>query len=118
METLTIKRKKWLHGEGTSDSGLLRESDGKMCCLGFLARQRGARNKYILGVRTPCELTSRGHQQLKNLVVDAYDEKHTKIGDKLMERNDEEYMTDAKREKLLTTLFKRIKVRVKFVGSY
>lgn len=39
METLTIKRSKWLRGE--ANSGLLRAYDNKMCCLGFLGLSCG-----------------------------------------------------------------------------
>ena len=34
---LVIDRATWLRGEGHEQSYLLRECDGKMCCLGFFA---------------------------------------------------------------------------------
>jgi hypothetical protein len=36
-----IDRSKWLRGEGTGDSFLLRPSDGKMCCVGQMCKQLG-----------------------------------------------------------------------------
>lgn len=51
--TLTIVRSKWLHGEGGLKSELLRESDGKMCCLGFYGIACGIAPKDILGVGEP-----------------------------------------------------------------
>lgn len=35
MEKLVINRSRWLRGEGYLKSRLYRESDGKMCCVGF-----------------------------------------------------------------------------------
>lgn len=49
----TVSRKTWLRGEGSSNSYLLRPSDGKMCCLGFLALSCGL---------TPAEIE--GHSDL------------------------------------------------------
>ena len=38
---LKIDRRTWLRGEGASQSFLLREADGKMCCLGFACLAAG-----------------------------------------------------------------------------
>jgi len=38
---LEIDRTKWLRGEGSDASRLLRPSDGKMCCLGFACLAAG-----------------------------------------------------------------------------
>jgi hypothetical protein len=35
METLIIKRSEWLRGEGSKNSYLCRNDDGKKCCLGI-----------------------------------------------------------------------------------
>lgn len=51
--TLTIVRSKWLHGEGGLRSELLRESDGKMCCLGFYGIACGIDAEDLLGVAEP-----------------------------------------------------------------
>lgn len=39
MKKVVVDRSKWLRGEGAVNSFLLRESDGKMCCLGFVLKQ-------------------------------------------------------------------------------
>lgn len=39
MKKVVVDRSKWLRGEGALNSFLLRESDGKMCCLGFVLKQ-------------------------------------------------------------------------------
>ncbi len=49
MIKVQINRKRWLRGEGSNVSRLLRESDGKSCCLGFVERKRGAKKHHILG---------------------------------------------------------------------
>ena len=38
---VVIDRKRWLRGEGTARSRLLRPEDGKMCCIGFVAKAAG-----------------------------------------------------------------------------
>lgn len=44
---LTIDRTKWLRGEGTGNSALLREKDGKMCCVGFYCLALGKTKEEI-----------------------------------------------------------------------
>ena len=56
--TLTITRKNWLRGEGSANSYLYRQEDGKQCCLGFYARDCGIRQKDICDVTTPEEINS------------------------------------------------------------
>jgi len=50
---LIIDRSKWLRGEGSQRSKLLREEDGKMCCLGFYALACGLTPEQIKGVSSP-----------------------------------------------------------------
>lgn len=38
---VVISRRRWLRGEGAATSMLLREDDGKMCCVGFMCKARG-----------------------------------------------------------------------------
>ena len=49
----TIDRKRWLRGEGSDKSFLLRPSDGKMCCLGFYALACGVSEWTITGASLP-----------------------------------------------------------------
>lgn len=41
VKELVIDRETWLRGEGSSNSFLRREGDGKQCCLGFYCLARG-----------------------------------------------------------------------------
>lgn len=46
-KAVVINRKTWLRGEGTSPSRLLRSSDGKMCCVGFICLAEGVPEEAI-----------------------------------------------------------------------
>lgn len=50
---VVIDRKRWLRGEGTSNSFLLRASDGKMCCLGHVCKAYGKTDDELLQVCEP-----------------------------------------------------------------
>lgn len=48
-----IDRSRWLRGEGSDDSFLLRPRDGRMCCLGFCALAMGLNEDDIRNVYEP-----------------------------------------------------------------
>jgi hypothetical protein len=48
----TIERSKWLRGEGGAKSGLLRGSDGKMCCIGQVCSQLGVKNESLENLKS------------------------------------------------------------------
>lgn len=56
MKKLVISVKKWLRGVNTEST--LRNKNGCMCCLGFLARDCGASVKDIFDKGTPMEALS------------------------------------------------------------
>lgn len=49
MLTVIVDRTKWLRGEGSRASKLLREQDGKMCCMGFASLAAGYTEDQIKG---------------------------------------------------------------------
>ena len=54
MTKFTVSRKRWLRGEGSDASTLLRQKDSKMCCLGFFAMQVcGAKESDIYDLQAP-----------------------------------------------------------------
>lgn len=53
VKSFTVKRSKWLRGEGHGNSYLLRPNDGKMCCLGFLGIACGAEKEDIFDNENP-----------------------------------------------------------------
>lgn len=123
METLVINRKKWLHGEGGGRSYLLREKDGKMCCLGFRALQCGATKKQIMGIKTPDELFRERGVRLKGLVRSK--KTCTPAGTHLMNTNDGlqpregwAHVENSAREAEIIKAFRKLGVSVKFIGKY
>ena len=60
MLTMVVERAKWLRGEGSHTSYLLRHSDGKMCCLGFVCVTAGMTPEQISGLTAPASLVSVG----------------------------------------------------------
>jgi hypothetical protein len=105
---VTVDRKKWLRGEGDTYSFLLRETDQKMCCIGFLAKQIGASDEEILN----CSTLNQVHTNEANAYVDAN-------GNDLAEAyriNDSDAYTDTNREELLVQLGKRMGVEFTFEG--
>jgi hypothetical protein len=106
---LTIDRKKWLHGEGSTVSKLLRRSDSKMCCLGFLAKSLGASDESILDYTGP-SCTSKIPWPAPLI--------HTHQGslsDTMIRVNDQIGKVEEERESELITLFQSIGIEVEFV---
>lgn len=52
---LIIDRKKWLRGEGSITSRLLRSSDEKQCCVGMYLGQLGVSRELLRDRSTPCD---------------------------------------------------------------
>jgi hypothetical protein len=74
MNTITIDRSRWLHGEGGRASSLQRATDGKRCCIGFVCLAFGAKEEDIIGKANPVRLDKPIHR-LGPWVVDALDSK-------------------------------------------
>ncbi len=105
----TVNRSSWLRGE--ANSFLLRPSDNKMCCLGFLAKKYGYSDEEIFNKDT--------FKSLSN--IDKLPEEFfygsgnlSFIIQKLMFENDKIDISDEDREKKLTEFFKLINIDVKF----
>ena len=118
MLTVTVSRKWWLRGKVTAAGGsyLLRKTDGKMCCLGFMELDAfGLEPMDILGLTSP-EAVYREHYgydtSLSQLCLldddgDGDDNilSNTDWIHRAMAINDDTDMDDDKRERLLKTLF-------------
>ena len=84
-----IDRNTWLRGEGEDQSKLLRESDGKMCCLGFYSLACGLSKEQINNQVTPIDLYDSGNKIPEGLDWLAPDNNTlTKQALKLMKIND------------------------------
>lgn len=56
MKELVIDRAKWHRGKGPNESCLLRNGDGKMCCLGFYMAAVGTRPAELRGTPYPSRI--------------------------------------------------------------
>ena len=109
----TVKRSKWLRGEGRGNSYLRRERDGKMCCLGFRARAVGFTARRITGKISPRNL----YHKLEDVkeqdagLVAVYCTRYlgdTELCNRIMTINDSKDITEITRENQLKAFFKRL----------
>ena len=69
MTKVVVDRQKWLRGEGSTNSYLLRSKDSKMCCLGFACVALGVKEEFLQDIRTPCNLRSEEFDKLTGLIT-------------------------------------------------
>ena len=121
----TVKRKEWLHGEGSGGSFLLRGSDSKMCCLGFFCVAAGCDPADLAGVQVPHELDGECKAAIREQLIREDDPTtHPQVVNDLMTANDRytnvrgtdmDIETEEKREEVITKLFEQMGVKVNFV---
>lgn len=125
----TIERSKWLRGEGSPYSSLLRQRDQKKCCLGFMACALGYTEEQILEQETPGELVATSkvnhwpdemiyHSDAQNLIDPMM--LHQGITRDMMDVNDtpvgpDTEFTEEFREASLKKMFNSIGIEVEFV---
>jgi hypothetical protein len=106
----TIERDKWLHGEGSDVSCLLRKEDGKMCCLGFYALAAGLTEDMILeeGKLPVSEKIHEGFFDMSDPSSECYS---------LMAINDEKNIpySEKSRERLIKESFEQFGIEVEFI---
>lgn len=138
---LVIDRSKWLRGEGSEKSFLLRSTDGKMCCLGFFGLACGLTAERITDVDAPTDIPveigvigvsarresveigiSARREWMRNVPeAEALFDGERKynssvICNQLMSTNDLNVsLSDAEREQKITALFAEMGVEVVFV---
>jgi hypothetical protein len=112
---LVIDRVKWLRGEGTMASRLLRSQDKKMCCIGFLCRAYGVLDGALEDVRSS--------QDLLTFDLPAWLKDNDFIGagkySDLFEAysaNDDKGWNESMREERIITLFIKHDVEVEFIN--
>lgn len=129
---LVIDRSKWLRGEGSNASRLLRESDGKMCCLGMYGLACGLTPEDLLESHTPITagLSILWSDMSKASGSDWLFQEHTTSWDcrTLMQNNDVRAdiradimacsisVVEEEREKMIAQTFLEHGVTVTFVG--
>lgn len=137
---LIIDRAKWLRGEGSGESFLIRNTDGKMCCLGFLGLACEIPQEKLMGAKSPVsyyngsllDKTSRAPKEdwvrLNKEVEGIFGPPCTFLGEAsnrfdisevcaaMMKVNDSNRMSDSVREETLRDLFRSTGIQVEFVG--
>ena len=106
---LVINRGRWFRGERRG-SRLRRESDGKMCCLGFHAIACGATPEQITEVAAPADflLLQRGFVYGENKLS-------SQIIAEAIQLNDNVSLSDQEREQRLKRTFAKAGIEVEFV---
>jgi len=110
---LVIDRIKWLRGEGSFESKLLRSRDKKMCCIGILCS--------ALGVRDEIMKDQAGSQRLGiTTLPDWLLENPSPITDpdlfEAYRANDDPIMDEKSREQFITGIFAKHDIQVEFIN--
>lgn len=122
---VVIDRSRWLRGEGHTVSVLLRESDGKMCCLGQVLCRLGKTEDQLRGVAAPDsrfrrdrrgEAVPGGPPGLGTPLLDA-DQVRAKGVNAAMGINDNPSMPDDVRERSLTEILGTLGIELEFVDK-
>lgn len=121
--SFTINRATWLSGKLYADDNtvesLMRDHKGRMCCLGFYARECRIPAKSLTGKGTPLNLKIEHRHKFHNLLAPSSDGiADSYLSGKLIEANDTMGLTPKKREERITELFRKAGIRVRFRGKY
>jgi hypothetical protein len=115
MLEIIVERKTWLRGTGSGASALLRNTDKKRCCLGFVAQQSGVTDQNMCGMATPENLPD-FYRMPADLLTDGC---NSNLCFELMQQNDDHSVTDEVRERRLNGLLDDAEAsfRFKFVDE-
>lgn len=111
MKEVTIKRSKW--ARGGRDTKLV-NSDGTMCCLGFVCNAYKV-PKYVMDTEKPSYVQ---HPRVPAALLVKYggwDSWDSLLSEEAIMLNDNELITSKTRERKLTSLFKKVGIKLKFV---
>lgn len=112
---LVIDRSRWYRGQGAEGSRLIREEDGKMCCLGFLGLACGIPAEHLQGYLTPSAVAPKHIGKWPTgLFIGGTLSTTCEL---LMHRNDAPAYLPSVREELLQEAFETIGIEVEFVGE-
>lgn len=112
---VTVKRSQWLRGE--ADSYLLRRSDNRMCCLGFVCKEMGAKDEDIASIGCPSSV--RNDDIIYNWPDRAFGQGRgmlMTVTSRMMQINDDRVKDDATREQQLVALGHDIGINLTFVN--
>lgn len=106
MIKVVVNMKQWLRGEGNQVSYLRRATDGKQCCVGFLARKLGATVKDITRKKILNEVST---PSTKTMAANEWE-----TLDELYEINDDQNIKDAERMAAIRSEGRKMGVRFTF----
>ena len=147
LHRFTIDRKKWINGSNSEyfqkGEVMLRNEKGNMCCLGFFAKSCGFHARSLTGMYEPGDLFNEESYKSThsfNGVSDSVSRKMKRNAKKaegtpikelltvtgknntrcssLMKVNDDTFISNKKREKIITKKFREIGVIVEFEGKH
>lgn len=118
-KTFTIERSKWLRGEGSKNSSLLRSCDGKMCCLGQVMQQCGIPDNELREIGEPSDIHNPDIEvevlcEWQQWAISPTRHMHPRISS-MMELNDDVFTEDFDRESRLSELAQQAGFSLKFV---
>lgn len=115
-EKLIIDVKTWLHREGGEMSKLLRNGDGKRCCMGiYLQNNHGVKPDDMLHVACPSFLDPRIKKHLPHWLFDPVLEQDSQAVCFLMRANDDLDASEEDTRGNISRLFAEVGVDVGFV---
>jgi hypothetical protein len=116
---LVINRAKWLRGEDAKegkDSYLLRECDGKQCCIGIYFSALGFKDDELRGLGEDSECIVRDPDREGGYEVDPRVPEWVRRETELYGINDAAYLDEPERERRIAERFAAGGVEVEFVG--
>lgn len=115
--TVVIQRENWIRGEDPSDSFLLRESDRKMCCLGFALCAARVPHKVLRGRGAPLSVGAALLPKRMLWLLTHGATMNSPDGEELMRLNDDTSTAEDEREKGIKVIFAEHNVKVTFRGK-
>ncbi len=125
MTKLVIDRQRWLRGEGSGDSCLRRERDGKMCCLGFYCIEAGFTEEDITEKSTPVAIAGFDADMrrlamidplLRNYEDEIVEPSDSELCEELTVINDQQESGETEREARISEKFAEMGVTVEFIN--
>ncbi len=113
MKRLIINRSTWYRGQGGDFSKLLKQDDGKMCCLGFYLKSVGIEEDALLDQADPSSILDYETEgKIPEWLLSGKDNSRLTLD--LVGANDDQRTTEADREMVVKKLFAQAGVKVVF----
>lgn len=119
IKSFIINRKTWLRGEGSQNSYLFREKDGKQCCIGTFLLKCGFSECDLLDIQDPSNIKGKETKVPKWLIDFSLSNYtfNTGAANDLIAINDRKNTKEEEREKEIKERFAEQGIKVKFTGK-